>query len=370
MNYKIQNTQSGTLCRYSHFSPEGGLAEVHAMITVEGREDSFSAQCSRLLSAVRELEAQPLMQGMQLVMRRFFLSDAINQASAIDDPRPCTTSFIGQSPLDGSKIAAWYYYVGPQAQVTSRADTTIVSHAGRKHIWSHAQLSTAETSYDQAHSIISHYETFLGTHGATMERNCIRTWFFVKDVDTQYRGLVLARRELFERMGMNSQTHYIASTGIGGCPIQPASLVQMESYAITPKATQRYLYAPTHLNRTYEYGVTFERGVVLDLDDRHVCYISGTASIDNHGKVVHVGDVNAQAHRMWENVETLLLEGGMTYDDVVQMIVYLRDPADYPLVKRLYDERFPSTPRVITLAPVCRPTWLVEMEVIAVRKNG
>ena len=24
MNYKIQNTQSGTLCRYSHLSPEGG----------------------------------------------------------------------------------------------------------------------------------------------------------------------------------------------------------------------------------------------------------------------------------------------------------------------------------------------------------
>ena len=44
------------------------------------------------------------------------------------------------------------------------------------------------------------------------------------------------------------------------------------------------------------------------------------------------------------------------------MIVYLRDMADYAVVKRMFDERFPSTPKVITLAPVCRPGWLIEME--------
>ena len=30
--------------------------------------------------------------------------------------------------------------------------------------------------------------------------------------------------------------------------------------------------------------------------------------------------------------------------------------------------RFPNVPRMITLAPVCRPGWLVEMECMAVRK--
>jgi enamine deaminase RidA (YjgF/YER057c/UK114 family) len=131
---------------------------------------------------------------------------------------------------------------------------------------------------------------------------------------------------------------------------------------------QHYLYALSHLNRTIEYGVTFERGTLMQYGDRNHVFISGTASIDNHGEVLHVGNVKQQTLRMWENVETLLAEGDMTYDDVMQIVVYLRDLADYKLVKQLFDEKFPYTPYVITLAPVCRPTWLIEMECMAVKK--
>ena len=58
-----------------------------------------------------------------------------------------------------------------------------------------------------------------------------------------------------------------------------------------------------------------------------------------------------------------------TFDDVMQIIVYLRDLSDVSLVKSLFDKKFPHTPYIITLAPVCRPTWLVEMECIAVKDN-
>ena len=44
--------------------------------------------------------------------------------------------------------------------------------------------------------------------------------------------------------------------------------------------------------------------------------------------------------------------------------------SDSELVSRLFRERMPNIPTVFTLAPVCRPTWLVEMECIAVTKNG
>ena len=81
-----------------------------------------------------------------------------------------------------------------------------------------------------------------------------------------------------------------------------------------------------------------------------------------------MGDVKKQTQRMWENVEKLLEEGGMKYDDVMQVIVYLRDCADYQIVKQMFDEKFPNMPYVITLAPVCRPTWLIEMECMAVKK--
>lgn len=69
---------------------------------------------------------------------------------------------------------------------------------------------------------------------------------------------------------------------------------------------------------------------------------------------------------MWGNVEALLREAGCTFDDVAQMTIYLRDPADYSTVKAMFDGRFPSTPRLIVHAPVCRPGWLIEMECMAI----
>jgi enamine deaminase RidA (YjgF/YER057c/UK114 family) len=143
------------------------------------------------------------------------------------------------------------------------------------------------------------------------------------------------------------------------------------TYALTgfEPSQQRYLYAPTHLNPTYEYGVTFERGTRMEYGDRTHLIISGTASIDNQGNVLHVGDIVKQAQRMCENVETLLAEGGASFNDVMQIIIYLRDTADYETVKQFFSERFPHIPSVITLAPVCRPTWLIEMECWAVKEN-
>ena len=182
-----------------------------------------------------------------------------------------------------------------------------------------------------------------------------------------------ARRENFYTQGLTEKTHYIASTGIGGLPADTRSIVQLGTYALTgaEKSQIKYLYAPEYLNPTYEYGVTFERGTCVEYGDRAEIYISGTASIDNKGNVLYIGDIEKQTLRMLENVNALLLEAKSGFSDVAQIIVYLRDINDYQIVKKIFDERFPDIPKVITLAPVCRPTWLIEMECVAVaeRKN-
>ena len=78
-------------------------------------------------------------------------------------------------------------------------------------------------------------------------------------------------------------------------------------------------------------------------------------------------DIRRQTERMWENVEALLKEAECTFDDLGHMIVYLRDIADYAVVKSMYDKRFPDTPKVFVHAPVCRPGWLIEMECMGVK---
>ena len=116
--------------------------------------------------------------------------------------------------------------------------------------------------------LLDRYAERLGQFGCTLENDCVRTWFFVQNVDVNYAGVVRARRELFERHGLTPQTHYIASTGIEGRHADPSRLVLLDAYAVKGlrPGQQVYLHAKDHLNPTYEYGVTFERGVrVLSL---------------------------------------------------------------------------------------------------------
>jgi hypothetical protein len=145
----------------------------------------------------------------------------------------------------------------------------------------------------------------------------MRTWFFVQNVDVNYAGVVKARNEVFVTQNLTEKTHYIASTGIGGRHTDPAVLVQMDTYAVQGVSAEQvhFLYAPHHLNPTYEYGVSFERGTYVDYGDRRQVFISGTASINNKVRWCHPGDIRRQTERMWENVEALLKEADCSLDD-------------------------------------------------------
>lgn len=366
MNYeKIIFQELGVTIELSTFAPSGKTKEQHAILHIEPRGELFAAQYDRLLQAEQALLALPQCAGCRILFQRYFLSDATNQQSFITSSISC----IQQAPLDGSKVAAWLY-LASDMEVEERDGFIIAAHNGYQHLWMLGLTEHEGDSAAQTTALLNRYEAALQRRGATLADNCIRTWFYVRDVDTQYAGMVRARRENFIEQGLTDKTHYIASTGIGGIPAEQHALIQLGTYALTGFQTeqQRYLYARTHLNPTYEYGVTFERGTRLDYGDRRHVYISGTASINNQGEVVHVGDIVRQTHRMWENVEALLAEADTSFDDVAQIIVYLRDVADYATVKALFDERFPSTPYVITLAPVCRPTWLIEMECLAIKE--
>ncbi len=370
MEFQAINIEEiGARIEFTSFTA-GDVTEFHAILHVKPQEEVFAGQLSRIQQAEKALMEMSEMEGAKTVFKRYFLSDATNQVPLIKENNPCTVSYIQQPPLDGSKIAVWLY-LQRGTDISHANGSTVVSHNGYQHIWTMGIMNTTvDTSYMQTWKSLFTYIDTLKLFNATLEANCIRTWFFVRDVDTQYNGLVKSRRECFAEQGLTQNTHYIASTGIGGTPADPKALVQMGCYAMTgfEPEQQRYLYALSHLNRTIEYGVTFERGTLIQYGDRNHVYISGTASINNKGEVVHVGDIVNQTYRMWENVETLLNEGGMTYDDVMQIIVYLRDCADYEIVQKMFQEKFPNMPYVITLAPVCRPTWLIEMECVAVKK--
>ena len=86
------------------------VTEYHAMIHVDSSRLSYLQQLEAVLNAYSQLIEGEL-SGAQAVFKRYFLSDAANQADDViaSDVTDCAKSIIQQAPLDGTKIALWVY---------------------------------------------------------------------------------------------------------------------------------------------------------------------------------------------------------------------------------------------------------------------
>ena len=365
----IERTVSTEIFKYE---VSQGVSEYHVMFHVTNARLTYEEQVIAILDVYSSLLEGEL-KGAVAVFKRFFLSDAANQSTYLQachaEFSDCALSIIEQPPLDGTKIALWAYL---QKNVQTRPLSNgifEVKHGAYRHLWMVGAYNQAANAEYQMRLLFNDYIMRLMENDCRLADHCIRTWLFVQNVDVNYAGVVKARNEVFVTQNLTDKTHFIASTGIAGRHANPEVFVQMDAYAVHGLKTEQvhYLHAPTHLNPTYEYGVSFERGTFIDYGDRRHVFISGTASINNRGEIVYPGNVQKQTLRMWENVEVLLAEADCTYEHVAHLIVYLRDMADYVVIKAMFDERFPLIPKVYVWAPVCRPGWLIEMECMAVK---
>ena len=366
-HYEFGNANADVFC----FNNGTEVKEYQVMLHVSTYRLPYAKQLEALLNAYNQL-LETKLQGAHAVFKRYFLSDAANQQDEviIADITDCAKSIIQQAPLDGTKIALWCYLMtGVQTSITN-SGLYSVRHGQYKHLWNGSAHNLAANSEYQTRLLFNEYSMQLLEEGCTLEANCMRTWIYVNDIDLNYGGVVRARNQFFFTQGLTVNTHFIASTGIGGRQSDPNVLSQMDNYAIEGirKEQVHYLYAPSHLNRTSDYGVSFERGTYIDYGDRRHVLISGTASINNKGEIKYPKNIVKQTERMWENIEALLKEADCTYQDVCEMIVYLRDISDYMMVKEMFEMRFKGMPYVIVQAPVCRAGWLVEMECMAIKE--
>ena len=319
---------------------------------------------------------------------KVFLSDSQNQIN--DFKRSLlyqeilshtNLTIVEQTPLCGSKVSLL---------VKTTDDTTpILFHSLRLT----EEEVKGKDSYAQTRLLFDRYLQLLeelnkedseskdsqGIKKMTMARNLVRTWIYVTNIDVNYQGVVEARNDVFDQQGLTADTHYIASTGIGGAtPVRHAAVgIDFLTVPGIEEEDKHYLQALDHLNPTHEYGVAFERGTRLTFPSssthatkeptsaKQQFFISGTASIDKHGNVVYKGDVVRQTGRLLENIGALLKDGDATMNDIQYFIIYLRDISDYHTVEAMMRQLYPSIPHIIVEAKVCRPEWLIEMECIA-----
>jgi enamine deaminase RidA (YjgF/YER057c/UK114 family) len=207
-------------------------------------------------------------------------------------------------------------------------------------------------------------ETLLQQAGMEF-RDVVRTWIHLREIDRDYGELNRARREFFRARGIDPAP---ASTGIGGGPVPEGHDLCLGVYAV--KAGQppvRTVMTSPTLNEAAQYGADFVRGLKVVERNKIALHVSGTASIDEHGNTVHIGDFEAQANRMLVNIAALLEGQGANFGDVVSAITYLKHPADAARLREKLDAaRFKGFPHALVAAHICRANLLCETEALAV----
>lgn len=370
---------NGTEVRYSFLRDRDSHWMQVVYTIVPEKPEHIADQIRTIENAEKEFYDIFKIENETAVAKRFFSSDLITHNSEIDKYRNRQNadffmSVTEQPPATGVKLSLLGMCLSNIAS-RLRNDNIIVfdTTSGVRHVFAeHLIDSHADEHSDsekQTERIFGILQTKLSELNASIENNVLRTWIYAPHVDADYPGIVKARKDLFDRINLTKDTHYIASTGIQGGTGGRFSRVSMDVYAVIGIAENkiRYIHAPEYLCPTHIYGVAFERATAVKLGQTDFLFISGTASIDKKGDVVHPGNIEKQTVRTLQNISALLDSAGFAKEDLSSFIVYLRDIADYGFTKPLIDQHLENLPAVYVKAPVCRPGWLIEIEATAAK---
>ncbi|MFC1650214.1 Rid family hydrolase [Candidatus Latescibacterota bacterium] len=376
---------SGNFVKGSSATTSGGAGEFFLTISSDEKE-SFSGELDSLHDSYMSALKEYGLSDDTLVFSRFFMSDIANRKNILEESKIYKTarngavSVIQQPPVDGGSVSLLTYHIKSGDGALKK---TLLSYDEEN--WRHGLLvegsnynflwttnfhdTEAFDSYKQTSGIFKSYNKIIDEYGMNLLDNVVRTWFFVRDVDNHYLGLVESRKEFFAEHGLTPETRYIASTGIEGISKEVDSLVDFDALAVSNlKSGQNVrMDALENLSPTIKYGGTFERGTRIRFGDRSHLYISGTASIDKDGEVIHLSDVGKQTQRTLDNIKALLEPHGAGLNDMAYLIVYIRTFKYREKVAEVLDKELSrDIPLIFVESPVCRPTWLVEMEGIGI----
>jgi len=359
--------------RISQTSTFGGETFISLESEKSGKEASI-----RLLEDYSELLIRSGLDESSEIFLRFHLSDIAAQAEILRNllaERNAFYSLIGQPPASGSTCALQAYHIHGTSPVLKTKDlegNLSVSHSKYKSFWTHCgdRPDAGRSIERQTSNMFGQLSARIDGLGILSKEGLLRTWIYLRNIDSDYMQFAAARRDLYRSKGVK---HYPASTAIEGASADPSCLAFMDSLAIAGLDPEQieYVSAPDNLCHPDKYDITFERGLKLSFGDRTHYYISGTASIDKYGRVLHAGDLEKQAARTLENIEALLETQNAGISDMKILTVYLRNVADFDRADSFLRRNLPANLQyIIVKGKVCRPEWLIEIDGRAVTMTG
>jgi len=304
------------------------------------------------------------------------------QKNGIDPNTPAT--FIQGSPVDGPGLAGVQIRAFKPSHPGDSVQTIFENQrpVGRK--WSrngasfimlqniYGRLAHSD-HYHQACDMFDSADNLLRRQGIGF-RNVVRTWIYLSHILDWYGDFNRARNARFAEFGLlgltekeNREAEQIflpASTGILGENPMGASAV-MDLLALPPNQEKVHIAQTSGVEQRspYRYGSAFSRAMTLRESDVTHILLSGTASIDEHGKTVCLNDPAAQIRKTMTVVQSLIKEENADLQNTNEATIFLKNAADFALYKQtMKDFGDIELPAIFIVADVCRNDLLFEID--------
>ncbi|WP_165233162.1 hypothetical protein [Aquisphaera insulae] len=385
----------------------------HVFATASSRPGESVRQGA--VDALRAIETSFGRAGLDSEMIRIaaFVAAADDVAACREAVRACyggsppVIDVVRQPPADGAAVALEAWAVAPdriRPEIARFDGGTLAVRGGdltAVHCSRVARGGAEVRAFDQG---IEGFEALRAKlEGAGTDfAHVVRTWLYLgaitgPDGETQrYKELNRARSEFFRTCtlrplpsprtaaGESPGPAYPASTGIGA---EGDDLV-LSALALTSRAGDLRVVPLENPRQTpaFDYAACyspqspkFSRAMAVEHRGDAMILVSGTASI-TRSETRHLDDAAEQTRETLDNIEALVaganlarhgLPGlGATLEDLAVARVYIKRPADCEAVRAACGDRLGLTPVTYTIADVCRPDLLVEIEGIVFSREG
>lgn len=329
---------------------------------------------------------------MQIVHERIFadlnfeevILSAREPFSALRDLKDLPFTFIQGRPANGEGLAG--IQIRGFRPTLKDDGVWIVQHdgatVGRKWRRNGAEFFMLQNIFgdpaikDQYHQSCDMYDraqAVLCTIGMSF-KSVLRTWIYLSNILDWYGEFNRARNTRFTEFGLlglsekeNTEVEHIylpASTGILG--ENPAgAAATMDVLAVSPGNSGLSIAHTSGMQQKspYRYGSAFSRAMTMKEKDVTHILLSGTASIDEHGKTVFLNDTAAQIEKTFEVVQSLIRQEGASLEHIHEATVFFKSPRDYSLYQDIAEAfGVPDLPAIFIIADVCRDDLLFEID--------
>lgn len=291
-------------------------------------------------------------------------------------------SFIAQKSSSDTLIAEVTYLTDNDAQITHHSRYKILERGTTKELITEGIIpgDISLSTFEQAKDIFAAIENILATEGFSPS-DIYRQWNYIENITVKndgsqnYQEFNDARSIFYGSCKWNNG--YPAATGIGTA----RGGVMIELYAIKGEtAINKPIDNPMQVAAHSYSQKVLDGTVVKELQERttpkferarllgNTIYISGTAAIKGEcsnrteNTVEQAAETMEIMNRLIATDNIPAVNNGAQYD---LLRVYVKRECDIPATSEYMQQHYPTVPKHYSVADICRPELLIEIEGIA-----